>query len=182
MSDRSIARRYAAALFDVATRSGQADRAGDELNSIAQTIDGHAELSRVLATPAVPAHAKKQIVAGVLTAAGTFSPEVTRLVLMLAERDRLGSLGELQAAYSERLLDAKKIVPAEVVTATPMSDASRAALKKALAAATGRDITMTERVDPSIVGGLVARVGSQVFDGSVARQLEKLRQKLATNN
>jgi len=182
VSDRSIARRYAAALFDVAKKSGQADRAGDDLNSIARTIDGHAELSRVLATPSVPAQVKKQIMAEVLKAAGTFSSEATRLVLMLAERDRLGVISELQSAYSERLLEEKKIVPAEVVTASPLSDASRSALKQALGAATGRDVTITERVDPSIVGGVVARVGSLVFDGSVVRQLDKLRQKLATNN
>lgn len=182
MSDRSIARRYAAALFDVAKKSGQIDRAGDELNAIAQTIAGHTELSKVLITPSVPAHVKKQIVGEVLKAAGTFSPEITRLVLMLAERDRLGALGDVHAAYAERLLEEKKIVPAEVVTAAPLSDASRAALKTALGAATGRDVTLTERVDPSIVGGVVARVGSLVFDGSVTRQLDRLRQKLATNN
>ena len=182
MSDRSIARRYAAALFDVVQKAGQADRAGDELKSISQLIEGHAELSRVLATPSVPPQAKKQIVSEVLKAAGSISPEVTRLILMLADRDRLGTLGELQAAYEDRLLTEKKIVRAEVVTVAPLSDASRAALKKALSAATGRDVTMTERVDPSIVGGVVARVGSLVFDGSIARQLDKLRQKLATNN
>ena len=159
-----------------------ADRAGGELSSIAQTIGGHAELSRVLAAPSVPPHVKKQIVAEVLRIAGTFSPEITRLVMMLADRDRLGILGELQKAYSERLLDEKKIVPAEIVTAAPLSDASRAALKTALGKATGRDVTITERVDPSIIGGVVARVGSLVFDGSITRQLDRLRQKLATNN
>jgi F-type H+-transporting ATPase subunit delta len=182
VSDRSIARRYAAALFDVVQKAGQADRAGDELKSIAQLIEGHSELSRVLAAPSVPPHIKKQILSEVLKAAGSTSPEVTRLVLMLADRARLSALAELQSAYAERLLTEKKIVPAQVVTAAPLSDASRAALKKALGAATGQDVTMTERVDPSIVGGVVARVGSVVFDGSVASQLDKLRQKLATNN
>jgi len=182
VSDRSIARRYAAALFDVAHKSGQAERAGDELKSIAQTIDGHAELSRVLGTPSVPSHVKKQIVTEVLKAAGTFSPEITRLVTMLADRDRLTVLGALQAAYAERLMEEKKIVPAEIVTAAPLTDASREALRKALGAATGRDVTITERVDPSIVGGVVARVGSLVFDGSVVRQLDRLREKLAANS
>ncbi len=181
MSDRSIARRYAAALFDVATKSGQADRAGDDLGAITRVVAGHADLSRVLASPSVPAHVKKQIMAEVMKASGTVTPEVTRLVLMLADRDRLGAIGALQEAYAERLLEEKKIVPAEIVTAVPLSDASRAALKKALGAATGRDVTMSERVDPAIVGGVIARVGSLVFDGSVVRQLARLRQKLATN-
>lgn len=190
MSERSVARRYAAALFDVAKKAGRVDQAGAELQSIIQTIDGHAELRRVFETPAVPAQVKKQIVtellktAGPAGAAGSFSGEVSRMVVMLAERDRLGSgfLNGLCSAYAERLLEEKRIVPAEVTTAAPLSEANRAALTKALATATGRDVTLTERVDPSIVGGVVARVGSLVFDGSVTRQLERLRQKLATNN
>jgi F-type H+-transporting ATPase subunit delta len=101
---------------------------------------------------------------------------------MLAERDRLGLLSQLQAVYAERLLEDKKIVPAEVVTASPLSAENRAALGKALGSATGSEVRLTERVDPDIVGGVIARVGSLVFDGSVTRQLERLRQKLATNN
>lgn len=182
MSDQSIARRYAAALFDVAHKAGRADKAGEELASVVKTIAGHAELRRVLETPAVPAHIKKQIVSELLKAAGGFSDETTRLVLMLADRDRLDVLANLEKAYGERLLDDKKIVPAEVVTAAPLSEANRAALAKALGSATGRQVTLTEKVDPSIVGGVIARVGSLVFDASVTRQLEKLRQKLATNN
>jgi F-type H+-transporting ATPase subunit delta len=182
LSDRSIARRYAAALFDVASKSGRTERAGDDLQALVQTIAGHEELKRVLASPAVPAQVKKQIVIELLRVSGGFSEEVTRLVAMLAERDRLGVLAGLHQSYSDRLLEEKKIVPAEVVTAAPLSDTSRAALTRALGSATGREVRLNERVDPSIVGGVIARVGSLVFDGSVTRQLERLRQKLATNN
>ena len=182
MSDRSVARRYAAALFDVAGRAGRSDRAGGELASLLQTIDGHAELRQVLETPAVPAHVKKEIVSKLLAAAGGFSDEVTRLATMLAERDRLSALRDVHAAYQERLLEEQKIVPADVITASPLSDASRAALTRALGQATGRQVMLNERVDPAIVGGVIARVGSMVFDGSITRQLERLRQKLATNN
>lgn len=177
-----MARRYAAALFDVVRKTGRAEQAGSELASISETIDGHAELRRVLETPAIPAHVKKEIIGALLDAGGGFSGEVRRLVLMLAERDRLGSLGLIQLAYADRLLDEKKIVPAEIVTAAPLSEASRAALVSALASATGSQVTLKERVDPAIVGGVIARVGSLVFDGSVTRQLDRLRQKLATSN
>ena len=182
MSDRSAARRYAAALFDVARKAGHMDRAAEELQALVGTVQGHDELRRVLETPAIPAQVKKEIISSVLKAAGGYSDEVSRLVLMLAERDRLSLLGQVQAVYAERLLEERKIVPAEVVTASPLSDANRAALSKALGAATGSEVRLTERVDPEIVGGVIARVGSLVFDGSVTRQLERLRQKLATNN
>jgi F-type H+-transporting ATPase subunit delta len=182
VSDRSIARRYAAALFDVVGKTGRAEQAGTELSSITAMIDGHAELRRVLETPAIPAHVKKEIIGALLDAAGGFSGQVTRLVLMLAERDRLGSLSQVQLAYSDRLLDEKKIVPADIVTSVPLSEASRTALANALGSATGRQVTLKERVDPEIVGGVIARVGSLVFDGSVTRQLDRLRQNLATSS
>jgi len=182
VSERSVARRYAAALFDVARKAGQSDRAGEELQALMRTVEGHDELRRVLDTPAVPAHVKKEIISSILKTSGGYSDEVSRLALMLAERDRLALLGQVQAVYAERLLEDKKIVPAEVVTASPLSDENRAALTKALGAATGSEVRLTERVDPAIVGGVIARVGSLVFDGSVTRQLERLRQKLVTNN
>jgi len=182
VSDRSVARRYAAALFDVVRKTGHTDRAGEELQTLVRTIEGHDELRRVFETPAVPAQVKKEIVSSLLKASGGYSDEVSRLAVMLAERDRLGLLSQLQAVYAERLLADKKIVPAEVVTASPLSDQNRAALTRALGAATGSEVRLTERVDPAIVGGVIARVGSLVFDGSVTRQLERLRQKLATNN
>ena len=181
MSDRGVARRYAGALFDITHKAGQADRAGEELGAIVQIVEGHAELRRVLETPAVPATAKKEIVKAVLEAAGGFSPEVVRLVVMLAERGRLGILAVLSAAYTERLQEAHKTLPAEVITAAPLSDASRTALTKALGDATGRRVTISERVDPAIVGGIIARVGSLVFDGSVTRQLERMREQLTTS-
>ena len=147
-----------------------------------RTVEGHDELRRVLETPAIPAHVKKEILTSILKTSGGYSDEVSRLALMLAERDRLGLMGQIQSLYAERLLEDKKIVPAEVVTASPLSDENRAALTKALGAATGSEVRLTERVDPAIVGGVIARVGSLVFDGSVTRQLERLKQKLATNN
>ena len=182
MSDRSVARRYAAALFDVARKAGTTDRAGEELQALVRTVEGHDELRRVLETPAIPAHVKKEIVSSILKTSGGYSDEVSRLAVMLADRDRLGLLSQVQAVYAERLLEDKKIVPAEVVTASPLSDENRAALTRALGTATGREVQLTERVDPAIVGGVIARVGSLVFDGSVTRQLERLKQKLATNS
>jgi len=182
VSDRSVARRYASALFDVVRKNGQADRAGEELSALVRMVSEHTELQTVLETPAVPASVKKEIMTALLTAAGTVSDEVKRLVTMLAERDRLALLADLQSAYAERLLAEKKVLPAEITTATPLSDATRAALSRALGSATGSQVVLNERVDPSIVGGLIARVGSLVFDASVTRQLERLRQQLTTSN
>jgi F-type H+-transporting ATPase subunit delta len=173
-----IARRYAGALFDVVQRTGQIDRAGRELAEFSQAVSAHPDLKKAFDTPAVPAKKKRAIVEAVLAAAPGISPEVSRLLVMLAEQDRLMLLDEVNEAYAARLRAVQRVVPAEIVTATPLPDGRRAALAKALGSAMGLDVDMTERVDPALIGGVVARVGGTVFDGSVARQLERLRQKL----
>lgn len=178
MSDLSIARRYAAALFDVTHKSGLHERAGQELTAFAELAGGHAELRKTLESPAIPVPVKKQIVAAILGATGNVSGEVTRLLEMLADRDRLALVASLATAFNDRLLAAKRIVPAQVVSAVPLTADARSALATALGRATGSQVTITERVDASLVGGLVARVGSTIYDGSVTRQLERLRQQL----
>jgi F-type H+-transporting ATPase subunit delta len=179
MTARSAARRYAAALFDVTRKTGSEERAGRDLSGLAGLVAGHAELARVVSSPAIPASVKLNIVTALMDAAGDVAPEVRRMVTMLAERDRLGSLSAVSAAFGERLLEGRRVVQAEVVTAVPLSEANRAALGAALGRATGQTVTLSERIDPSILGGVVARVGSTVYDGSVTRQLERLRETLA---
>lgn len=178
MSAHSLARRYATALFDVATPAGTAQRAGQDLAALAALISEHEELVKVFEAPAIPANVKTAMMAALLDAAGDVAVEVKRLLLLLAERGRLTLLPEVAASYADHLLHARRIMPAEVVSATPLSQESRAALVAALGRATGSEIVMTERVDEAILGGVVARVGSVVFDGSVTRQLERLREKL----
>jgi F-type H+-transporting ATPase subunit delta len=180
VSARSIARRYAAALFDVTRRVGTEERAGRDLAAIASLIANHDELRSVLATPAIPPQVKKSVMTALLEATGETSVEVRRMLLLLAERGRLPLVPDVADAFSEKLLQLQRIVPAEVVTAVPLSDAARAALAKALEKAAGAQVTLTERVDPAIIGGVVAKVGSIVFDGSVTRQLERLGQRLRT--
>jgi F-type H+-transporting ATPase subunit delta len=165
-------------LFDVLRTSGGAEQAAADLNAIGTAVRDHAELRLVLETPTVPVQKKTAIADALLTAAGGASPEVRRMVLMLAERDRLLLLPGIADAYGELALEASRVMPAEVTTAAPLSDETREALTRALARATGADIRLTERVDPAIIGGVVARVGSLVFDASVANQLERMRQRL----
>jgi F-type H+-transporting ATPase subunit delta len=177
---RGIARRNAAALFDVVRKDGDIDRAAQELDAIKSAITGHGQLRKVLETPGVPMSVKRQIVDEIVAGAGGVSQETQRLLGLLAERDRLAMVPDVADAFAGRVMREKKIVAAEVVTAVPLADHNRAALTAALGRATGAQVTMTERVDPSIVGGVVAKVGSIVFDGSVTTQLARLKQKLVT--
>jgi F-type H+-transporting ATPase subunit delta len=103
---------------------------------------------------------------------------VSKLLILLAERDRLVLLPDLLGAYRERLLDHQKVVRAQVTTATTLAPDRAQAIEQKLAQVTGRAVTLDTKVDPSIIGGVVARIGSTIYDGSVTRQLEKMKQRL----
>ena len=182
MTPRTIAKRYAAAFFDIARKAGTEERAEREIAEVAAMITEHAQLRNVLETPAVPPLVKKALLREILVQSGGagLTAETQRLLAMLGDRDRLMLIRDVARAFTDRLLQAKRIVPAEVVTAVPLGDGSRAAIAEALKKATGSDVRLTTRVDPSIIGGVVARVGSVLFDGSITRQLERLGQRLRT--
>jgi F-type H+-transporting ATPase subunit delta len=174
---RAAAARYARALFDVVRNRGDLAKADAELTTLADLIRDHAELSRVAANPAVPAARKRAMVEALAGRLG-LSTEVRNLALLLAERDRLALLPAVAAAFHSRVLDHQGIVRAELTTAAPIDEAQRAALEASLGGATGRTVRLTTKVDPDIIGGAVTRVGSVVYDASVARQLERLKSTL----
>jgi F-type H+-transporting ATPase subunit delta len=178
VSVQSVARQYAQALFKVAERSRRQDEIGRDLEELMRLVDSHAELRAVFETPLVLPRKKRALVDALIAAAPDLGAEVGRLLELLAERDRLMLLGDIARAYRERVLVSERTVAAEVTTAIPIGDERRASLAQALGKATGQTVTISTKVDPAIMGGVVARVGSLVFDGSVARQIERLRQRL----
>ena len=105
-------------------------------------------------------------------------PMLAKLLTLLAERDRLGVLPDLLASYRDRLLDHQHVVRAEITTAVPLSAGRAQEIEARLAQVTGKTVTVSSRVEPGIIGGLVARIGSIVYDASVTRQLEKIRSRL----
>ena len=178
MTKRAAAVRYARALFDVAVKEhANLEQIEAELAAFSDLFRQHATLDRVLLNPAVPAPRKRAAVAE-LTARLGLSPILAKLLTLLAERDRLLLLPDLLAVYRERLLDYRGVVRAEVTTTMPLATQQTDAIGRRLKEVTGRTVTVEERIDPAILGGVVTRIGSMVFDGSIARQLEKIRAKL----
>lgn len=179
MTPRAAAGRYARALFDVAQKErldlGRLDR---ELSGFTQLVASHEPLMRTFFNPAVPAPRKRAIVEQLL-AKSPLSAPVARLLMLLAERDRLTVLDELTRAFRERVMDWQQIVRAEVTTAIPLPADRVAAVRQGIASATGREVQLETKVDPSIIGGAVTRIGSTVYDGSVVTQLQKLKDTLA---
>jgi F-type H+-transporting ATPase subunit delta len=189
VTSRTAALRYARALFDVVAteeRDRRSDAAGidaalqaaeRQLASFADLFTQHETLAKVLINPAVPAPRKRAAVTELLREMKIASP-AGKLLVLLAERDRLALLPEIMAAYRQRLLDHQDVVRAEITTTTPLAADRAKAIEQRLARATGRQVTLVARVDPSIIGGVVTRIGSIVYDGSVTRQLQKMKEQL----
>ena len=179
MTNRTAATRYARALLDVAVKeNADLDQVERELASIVDLFQQHKVLSQVLLNPVVPVP-RKRAAMDALTARGQLLTMVAKLLGLLAERDRLVLLPELLAAYRDRLLDYRHVVRAEVTTTVPLRDDQVNAIETNLARASGRTVTLSTKVDPSIIGGIVTRIGSTIYDGSVTRQLQRMKEKLS---
>jgi F-type H+-transporting ATPase subunit delta len=174
---RAAARRYARALFDVAVREGDVVAAEREVASFSDAFQRNPLLRRTMRNPVFPA-ARKQAVVAELARLLALGPIVSKLLDMLAAHHSLELLPALLEAYQQRLMEHQGVVRADVITAAPLTEDRAQAVARGLAAATGKRVTMTSRVDPAIIGGVVARIGSTVFDGSLTRQLELIREKM----
>jgi F-type H+-transporting ATPase subunit delta len=180
MSNQASANRYAKALLDVAVKEADPVKAEQDLAGFADLFAANDDLRRALTNPVVPIKAKRSVVEQLTARLNPMKP-VGKLLLLLADRDRLEIVPDLMNAYRERLMEHQQVVRAEVVTAVPLSPERASDLQQRLAALTGRKVNLNARVDPSIVGGLVARVGTTVYDGSVLTQLAKMKERLSEN-
>jgi F-type H+-transporting ATPase subunit delta len=179
VTNKTAAVRYARALLDVAVKEkADLELIENELSQFADLFKQYPLLEKVLLNPAVPVPRKRAAVADILAQA-KFTRIVTKLITLLADRDRLVLATDLLAAYRDRLLDHRGVVRAEVTTAAALDAGRTQAIQNGLAALTGRKVLLVTKIDPSIIGGLIARVGSTVYDGSVTRQLEKMKDRLA---
>ncbi len=182
MTSRAAATRYARALFDVALKESDIRQAGRDLDGFAGVVAGNETLARVLANPAIPAAQKRAVIDSLLQAGGMASPVVANLLRLLADRDRLGLLAEVAEAYRVRIREYDQVIRVEIITAVVLPPDRLAALRQQLAAAGGRrpeDVHVESRVDPAIIGGAITKIGSTVYDGSVTRQLAKMKETLA---
>ena len=177
MSMRTSAARYARALLDVAITESDPDRAEQELAAFVDLVQQNPDLERTFANPVVSAADKRAVVEQILDRLKPATP-VGKLIVLLASRGRLALLPDLLDVYRERLMEHRNVLRAEVTTAIPLSPERTSQLQQGLAAATGRVVTMTTKVDSSLIGGVVTRIGSTVYDGSVATQLAKFRDRL----
>ena len=150
---------------------------GAAISEFAALVAGNTPLHDALTNPVIPAAAKQRVVTELIARLG-LTPPVSKLLLMLAERDRLTLLADVVEIYRTRLEEHQGVVRAEVTAASALSPEQTRALQDRLASALGRSVTMTTRIDTALIGGVVARIGGTVYDGSVATRLTKMREKL----
>jgi F-type H+-transporting ATPase subunit delta len=179
MTNRTAGTRYARALLDVGVKEkADLDHIERELASVVDLFTQHPDLAHAMLNPVVPVPRKRAAMEA-LTTQGKVLPMVAKLLGLLADRDRLVLLPDLLAAYRDRLLDYRNVVRAEITTMTALPPERAKAIEASLARATGRTVALSTTVDPAIIGGVVTRIGSIIYDGSVARQLQRMKEKLS---
>jgi F-type H+-transporting ATPase subunit delta len=173
----SVSRRYAKALFGVGIDRGNYDQLGRELADLATLWTGSVELRRALENPVFKQVEKRAVLEQILPQV-TPTAEVQRFVLLLLERRRISALPAIARAYLE-LADAHTgRVRAMVTSAQPLSPPEADRVRRSLEQRTGKKVIMETAVDPALIGGVVARVGDLVLDGSVRTQIAALKQRL----
>jgi F-type H+-transporting ATPase subunit delta len=176
MAQGAVARRYAEAVFDLARRTKTLDRWRSDLRT-ASGILADPNLVRVLEDPKVPRATKRKILDDAFTV--SIDPLVHNLLYLLAERHRIGLVPRIADEFIEMANREEGIVVAEVTTAVDLNDAQQKKVQDRLRQLTGaQKIYLHLHTDPRIIGGMIARVGDELYDGSVRTKLNELQERL----
>lgn len=179
-AEANRSRAYATALYAVANAEGQLSSVGDELFAVARAVDGNDQLRDALGDPHLPAERRQQIIEDLL---GSRASDVTiGLASMVVAAGRGRELPAIVDALLELSATQEGRQVAEIRSAVDLTEDQRSRLAAALEEATGQDVDVRVVVDPTVVGGLVARVGDQVIDGSVRHRLAQLRESLSARS
>lgn len=177
MSEERVARVYAQALFDAARDAGAVAQVGRELGDFIAALAASAPLRTVLADPQIAADAKRRVLAEVTRGA---QPLLTATLHLMLERGRFAAVPALPEAYDALAVVEEGVVEVEVVSAVELQPETEKKIAARVREATGRRVELARRVDPSILGGLVLRIGDVIVDGSVKARIRQLSRRLVT--
>lgn len=172
-----LAKRYAKALADVAAEQQLLEAVGRDLYTVVETMKRTREVATFFVSPAVPLPDKRRVLQTIAEETGV-KPLTAKFLNLILEKRRLPHLGEIALAYEELTDERLGRGKATVTSAVPLPEPIIHGLKERLRSATGKEIYLEARVDPSIVGGFVAQIGGTIYDGSVRTQLKKVREYL----
>jgi F-type H+-transporting ATPase subunit delta len=169
------AKRYAEAVFGLARESGRFDEWQRDLDMLATLLNDPAAAS-VLASPKISRSQKLSLLNGALDGG---QQEAVNLATILLDRGRIAIAPEIAEVFRDAVLAERGIAIAHVTTAVPIDQEAEDAIKQRLSDLVGKQVEIRAQVDESIIGGIVARIGDQLIDGSVSNQLRRLRDRLA---
>jgi F-type H+-transporting ATPase subunit delta len=178
MQNVSVARRYARALLEVTAESGTSDKVLPAVEGLARALEASAELMDVFVNPAYGRPQRKTVAEALLAQLGSTDAGLVNLIRLLADRDRLPHLPAIARLYRDMVDERAGRVRGQVTSAIPLGSDALGRLEKTLEKVTQRNVVLESKVDPHVLGGLSARVGSRVFDGTLRSQLEDLRRQL----
>lgn len=177
MSVQALARRYAVALADVVTTHGEAQEVRDELAEWEAMTQANPQLLEVFRHPTIP-HEQKRAVLNELLMRTRVRPTTANFLQVLLQNHRLADLSEVNRQFAQELDRRSNIVTAQVTTARPLPQDAEESLRAKLSQMTGKSVRLEFEVDDSLIGGVLTRIGSTLYDGSVRGQLEQIRRKM----
>ena len=171
-----VLRGYAEALFAVAEAEGELDTVEAQLYAFARMLEQQARFREALVDPALPIENKRDLIRGAI--GDRVNPIALNLLTFLVEQGRAREAGRIIDTLAQVVAERRQRALAEVRSAVPLDQTQRERLQGALSETTGRQIEVRVVVDPTVIGGVVARVGDEIFDGSVRTRLEEAKQHL----
>jgi F-type H+-transporting ATPase subunit delta len=169
-----VAGRYALALYELAQESGAIEPTSGELERFQNLLDSSEDLSRLVKSPVFSADEQETALQAIFNTAG-INGHAAKLILLLAKNRRLSAVGDVIQAYRSLIARARGEVTADVTSAEPLTAAQVDSLKKDLAQAIGRNVTLVTRTDESLIGGLIVKIGSRMIDASLKTKLQNLK-------
>lgn len=173
-----MARRYAAALADVVVPRGEAREVQEELSAWDGMMRGNAQLLEVFRNPTIPQDQKRRVL-NALIARARVRPATANFLQVLLQNQRLADLPEINRSFSRELDRRAGVVMAQVTTARPVPAQMQESLSARIGELTGSRVRLQFDVDEGLIGGIVTRIGSTVYDGSVRSQLRQIKQRMA---
>jgi F-type H+-transporting ATPase subunit delta len=172
-----LARVYGRALFQVAEEQDKVDVLREQLGQFADALEQNRELKLFFFSPYFSTAEKQQALAGMLEGADEAFVEFLKLLI---ENHRMPVIFRVRRAY-ERLWDeANRVLPVQVTSAIELDEATTQSIGASIGQSTSRKVTLSTRVDPDILGGIVVRVGNSILDASIRSRLEQLRKQVAS--
>lgn len=176
MAVGEIVRGYAEGLFRLVQAEGELDRVEDELFRFGKVLEDNYELKQALSDQSIDRAQRVKVLEELL--AEKVSPNTLTLLTFVVEQGRGRHLPQILEELSNLAAHARASVVAEVRTAVPLDQGQRDELATALSSATGKNVTLKVLIDPSVLGGVVAKVGDTVIDGTIRRRLEQLKEQV----